>query len=196
MRTDIIILAAGSSSRMGVSKQLLEIDGEPLLVRAVKISCSTTADRVVVVLGANEEAHRRMLHGHTVEIISNNGWATGMGSSIKAGLQALLHALPGTEAAIITVCDQPLLRREHLQALMDTAQQGTASIVASWYAGAAGVPALFTRLHFGELLQLDDAQGAKKVLQHHAPRLVTVDFAGGSVDLDTEDDVKEFLKTR
>ena len=89
MDISIILLAAGASSRMGQSKQLLLIEGEPLLLRSVKIALSGKPHHVVVVLGAGEHEHSNIIKHLPVEIVINTHWKNGMGSSIKAGLAHL-----------------------------------------------------------------------------------------------------------
>ena len=114
MEIGIIVLAAGSSSRMGRSKQLLEIDGQPLLCRCVDHALAASPSQVVVVLGANEKPHRELLEKLPVQIVSNFYWKTGMGSSIKTGLNYLIQSNGELDGVILMVCDQPALTSEHL----------------------------------------------------------------------------------
>ncbi|MBK9490249.1 MAG: NTP transferase domain-containing protein [Haliscomenobacter sp.] len=90
----MIILAAGASTRMGQPKQLLQIEGESLLQRAVRIALSTPYRPVVVVLGANREQIEPSLQGLEVLRVDNPDWATGMGGSIATGLAYLLQQAP------------------------------------------------------------------------------------------------------
>src|SRR5687768_16583151 len=154
MNIGIIILAAGSSSRMGRSKQLLEIEGEPLLCRCVKVAQAANPNHIVVILGANEKAHREIIDKLPVHIISNYYWKTGMGSSIKTGLNYLIQEVSDLEAVIITVCDQPALTAEHLGKLIQKFNQKKKSIIASSYSNSTGVPVLFGRSFFSNLLLL------------------------------------------
>jgi molybdenum cofactor cytidylyltransferase len=192
MKIGIIILAAGSSSRLGQSKQLLEIGGMPLLTRAATVALESTIGPVVVVLGANEMAHREAAAHLPVEIISNPRWETGMGSSLKAGLIQVLKQSPDTVAVIVMVCDQPLLTSGHLKALSETHQR-TGKLAVSGYSGSIGVPALFSRGLFPEILAMPDGQGAKKILQQHPDEIVIVNFPEGAVDIDTQEDHVRFL---
>ena len=114
MNIGIIVLAAGSSSRMGSSKQLLEIDGQPLLCKCVNQALAANPSQVVVVLGANEKPHRELLEKLPVQIVSNFYWKTGMGSSIKTGLNYLIQSDGELDGVILMVCDQPALTAEHL----------------------------------------------------------------------------------
>lgn len=194
MNIGTLILAAGSSSRMGRSKQLLEINGEAMLCKCVKIALTANPDNVVVVLGANEKPHREVIEKFPVKIISNHFWKTGMGSSIKTGLNYLLQSGSELDAVIILVCDQPSLSSEHLQRLTDTFTGTQKPIVASAYANSSGVPVLFGRSFFSNLLLLPDDQGAKKLVQQFPERVELVDFPEGADDLDTEEDLQKYLR--
>jgi molybdenum cofactor cytidylyltransferase len=194
MNIGIIVLAAGSSSRMGRSKQLLEIEGETLLCRCVNIALSVDHESVVVVLGANEKPHRETISHLPVQIVSNFYWKAGMGSSIKTGLNYLIQSRQSLDAVIILVCDQPGLSAEHLQKMITTFVDTKKPIVASGYANSSGVPVLFGRSFFSNLLLLSDGQGAKKIVHQFPEQVATVDFPQGAFDLDTEDDFQNYLK--
>ncbi len=194
MNIGIILLAAGSSSRMGRSKQLLEIDGEQLLLRSTKVALLAAAEKVLVVLGANELAHRKIIQHLPVEIIGNENWQKGMGSSLKKGLNELLLTTPELDAALVMVCDQPLLTTQHLNQIIKKFELTKSPIVASFYSGTAGVPALFAKSIFEKLLNVQDKEGAKKIIQLHKELVKTVDFPQGSIDLDTPEDYSTFIK--
>jgi molybdenum cofactor cytidylyltransferase len=194
MNIGTIVLAAGASSRMGRSKQLLEIEGEPLLCRCIKIALAVNTDNVVVILGANEKPHREIIGQLPVHIISNYYWKTGMGSSIKTGLNYLIQSDGQLDGVIILVCDQPSLSVEHLRKLIDSFNVTKKPIVASGYSNSSGVPVLFGRSFFSNLLLLSDDQGAKKIVNQFPDQVETIDFPNGSVDLDTEEDYQNYLK--
>ena len=194
MSVGIVLLAAGSSSRLGRSKQLLKVDGEPLLVRAVRTAMASGAAKTVVVLGANAAVHHETIKEYPVEVMVNAGWEKGMGHSLKAGLVHLITCAPETQAVLIMVCDQPMLEVSHLQQLILELGRSEKSIIASAYNGSPGVPAIFTYNHFEELLHLDDQHGAKKIILQHQQTIGLIDFPGGSIDLDTPEDYERFLK--
>jgi molybdenum cofactor cytidylyltransferase len=189
----IIVLAAGSSSRLGQSKQLLAIKGEPLLLKSVNVAIASGVKKIVVVLGANDLAHRQVINGLPVEIIYNPTWQKGMGSSLKAGLSYLLETNPNLKAAITMVCDQPLISASHLKKLMESFEQTKSPIVASFYSGSAGVPVLFAKSVFENILSINDTHGAKKILQQHLGLVSTIDFPDGALDIDTKADIEKFL---
>lgn len=187
----IILLAAGSSARMGQSKQQLLINGKSLLVHVAEIAIHSAVGKVVVVLGSEEKTHRHLLNDLKVDVIFNPGWRTGMGSSLKAGLNHVITNNPKTIAVIIMVCDQPLLTSSHINSIIQKYRTANTPIVASSYANTIGVPALFNRQLFGEILKLRDEEGAKKIILNHTPEVV--DFPEGSIDLDTPYDYKKFI---
>lgn len=179
---------------MGQSKQLLEIDGEQLLLKSTRVALQSEAEKIIVVLGANEMAHRKIIEHLNVEIIANPDWETGMGSSLKKGLRQLLQVVPQLKAALVMVCDQPLLTTEHINKLIQTFTNTNSQIVASHYSGSAGVPALFEKSLFEKLLSVEDESGAKKIIQQHKEAIQTIDFLQGAIDLDTPDDYRKFIK--
>lgn len=195
MKHGAIILAAGSSSRMGSSKQMLAVNGQALLSRTVGTVIAGGISDVVVVLGANESTHRQVLQGYSVNIVVNERWERGMGSSIKAGLNHLGTTVPDLQAVFIFVCDQPLLTPDVISAMTSKFDEAGKLIVASGYSEAAGVPVLFDRSYFDRLLQLPDDQGAKKIILENPDNVVIVPFPGGETDLDTREDYEHFLKT-
>ncbi len=194
MEVGIILLAAGSSSRMGQSKQLLKIREVAMLVHSTTIALESGIDPVVVVLGANEEEHRKALEYLTVHIVMNHRWENGMGGSLKEGLTYLLQKKPTINAVMVMVCDQPLLTGEHLKKIRENYLQSGKPIVASQYSGTLGVPVLFHKTLFSEILALPDDQGAKKIIQQHPHDTLAIDFPAGSIDLDTPDDYRNFTR--
>lgn len=187
-----IILAAGASSRMGTSKQMLDIQGEPMLVRTVKTVLTCQPKGIVVVLGSQTRHHTKLLKGLPTDVIENPSWNKGIGSSIKKGLTHALTISPTTDAVLFLVCDQPYLSGELVNTFI--MYNGDKSIFSAYYDGSPGVPALFTKKHFNEILALEDHQGAKKVIQNHLNNTALIDFPKGMIDLDTPEDYHLYLQ--
>jgi len=192
----LLILAAGPSSRLGQPKQQLLVGGSPLLIRTVATALESNIGKVFVVIGYDEVAHRKLMNEQNVEIIFNSKWKKGMGSSLKAGLNFILAQNKSLKGILVMVCDQPLLTSTHLQQLVHTFKQTKSDIVASYYAGTAGVPALFSQALFHELQLIGDMEGAKKVIQHNLHKTTTIPFEGGAVDIDTPEDYERLLKSK
>ena len=183
-----VVLAAGSSSRMGRPKQTLSYRGESLLRRAALAALGAGCRPVVVVTGANAEPSRRELEGLDVREVFNPLWETGMASSIRAGVEALLGADADVEAVVLLLCDQPHVTADVISRLVDASRATRSPLVASAYGGSFGAPALFGRALFAELTRLEGAAGAKQVIKRHAEGAHFLPFPGGEVDVDTPDD--------
>lgn len=183
-----VILAAGSSSRMGSPKQTLQFRGESLLRRAARAALDAGCRPVVVVTGANAELSRRELDELAVREVSNILWETGMASSVRAGVEGLVSADADVDAAVLLLCDQPHLTSEIISGLVTAHRATGSSVVASTYGGSFGVPALFSKTLFAELARLEGASGAKQVIKRHASEAHFLPFPGGEVDVDTPDD--------
>ncbi|HEX4638339.1 MAG TPA: nucleotidyltransferase family protein [Chthoniobacterales bacterium] len=189
--TDVgaIILAAGASTRMGgAPKQLLQFGGETLLRRAALVALEASCRPVIVVTGANAAAARDSLHGLDVCKIDNQQWQSGMSSSLRTGIDELMAVNPEASAAIIMLCDQPLVTSELIRGLISAHRETNCSIVASRYANSYGVPALFARSHFAELRELKGDEGAKAIIKRHFAQAHLLPFPNGEIDIDTPAD--------
>lgn len=189
----VVVLAAGGSSRLGMPKQLVRLEGEPLVCRAARLADESGARSVIVVTGASREAVAEALGGARVRLAFNAGWAEGPGTSLRTGLEALLAdpSRPRDEPAVLMLCDQPFVTPEHLRALVEHVAHGHPA-AASGYGGDGGfgVPAAFAAELFPELLALGAQQGAKPVLMRHRERLALVPFPAGLLDVDTPADLE------
>ena len=183
-----VILAAGASTRMGEPKQLLPLQGRPLLVRAVEAALASPAWPVVVVVGAHSDKIRPVLARHPVLIAENPAWAEGMASSLRAGIDTLRQFSRSLDAALIALCDQPAFSAEAIARLVDAQRATGRSIVAARYADRLGAPALFLREHFAALAALTGEEGARTLLQQYADRVAAVDLPELAIDLDTPGD--------
>ncbi len=186
----IVILAAGVSSRMGQPKQLLKIEGETMLMRIAKIAVSTSCHPVIIVTGAYQELIQSSVQNLPVTLVHNADWKQGMGTSVVKGMEKLLEMKPDVGAVILLLADQPLLNRQLLDTLIQTYQISGKPIIASLYKSTQGVPVLFDRDLFNELLQLPANAGAKKLLHTYKDRVETVAFEHGELDVDTPEDFK------
>lgn len=183
-----LILAAGSSSRFGQPKQLLQFRGQTLLRRMVDAATSAGCRPVAVVVGAERERVLAELSETKELLVENQTWQRGIGNSIRAGLRATASAYPEIGAIIVLSCDQPLVDAETILALQSKYNEAKKPIVASRYAGTLGIPALFARSYFDELFLLDDDAGAKQVILHHGNEVAEFEFPDGAIDIDTPED--------
>ena len=184
--TALILLAAGSSSRMGAPKQLLNFKGQPLVCHAVETARAAGCSPIVVVVGAHKEQIIDAVQNCPVEIAENPRWAEGMGTSIQAGLGAL--AGRNVNGAILALADQPFVTADFLRGLLEKHETTGKAIVAAKYSGTAGVPVFFAKSAFGMLNALKPAEGCKGVILGHPADALLVDCPEAAIDIDTPED--------
>ena len=189
-----IILAAGASSRMGTLKQVLPWKGTTLLQHSIDQVRASSFDEVVVVLGANRELVERQTDLTGVHPVFNPNWETGMASSLVAGLRGLLDLSPQLRSVLILLTDQPLLDFRFYNKLLFRYLKGETKIVSSSYSGQLGVPVLFDRHHFKELLALRGDKGARALLRSLADDVIAIDAGDQAVDLDTEEKYRHYYE--
>jgi len=189
-RCGLVILAAGASRRMGSPKQLIEIDGRPLLVRAIEAALAAPVWPVVVVLGANAVAIRPVIGHLPVLVIENPAWSEGMASSIREGVATLRQFSRTLDAAVLALCDQPGFSAATVESLLAAHRATTRGIVAARYAGHLGAPALFAREHFAALTALTGEEGARDLLNADPARVAAVELPELARDLDTPADLE------
>lgn len=190
-----IILAAGSSERMGRPKQLLLIDGQPMVRRVAEVVCASALSQVLVIVGANAERVAEALHGLPVELLHNPAWPEGMSTSLRTGLRAVR---PDIEAVLVVLADQPALTPGLLQRLVERYRITRAPIVAPFYRGHRGNPVLFGRSLFPELLAIHGDRGARRIIARHEERVerVALDDAAVVQDVDTIEDYESAAGSR
>ena len=188
-----VILAAGSSSRMNRPKQLLKFRGQTQVRRAASVAVESGCWPVVVVTGAHALATRKALSGLGVRETENKDWASGMSSSIRAGIETIGKFDVQIGAIVLMLCDQPLVTVEVIGKLIHIHRTMGCSIVASSYGNTFGVPALFEKRYYGELMALEGAAGAKQVIQKYFEDAQMVNFPEGSIDIDTPEDLARMV---
>ena len=190
MALPAIILAAGTSRRLGQPKQLVLVGGETLLARTMRVVQASGAEPVLVVLGAHRERILAEVDFAGVQVVVNTEWEQGIASSIRAGISGLAEICPDAAATMLLVCDQPCLTAEHLRALTDGFQVAAeSSIMASEYSGITGIPAIFPPSQFARLLALEGDVGARFLLKRPEIPVIGVRFEGGEADVDTAEDL-------
>jgi len=183
-----VILAAGESSRFGRTKQVIEFRGKTLLRRVVDAASEAGCAPIAVVLGSTREEVACELEQTNAVAIENRNWRSGIGSSIRAGVQSLIDNNSQLEAVVLLVCDQPYVDRDVIKQLLVLRRKTIKPIVASSYADTLGVPALFDRSCFEELLALNDSNGAKPIILRDRERVAEFSFPEGKTDIDTLED--------
>ena len=193
MKTGIIILAAGSSSRLGRPKQLLDYKGKTLLQTVINEALETSCRPVITVLGANTKEIASQHQHDQISFVINESWENGMASSIVAGLSAIIRNNSEIESIIIAVADQAFIKMSNFNNLIEKQKETGKNIIASTYAKTIGTPVLFKKDYFEALLSLTGAEGAKKILKQYPQDVETVVFEHGEIDIDTETDYNNLI---
>ena len=188
----ILILAAGASRRLGQPKQLLRLGGQSLLERAVATAQGSHAAGVYVVLGAQATQILNSLPPLPVPVWVNPDWEAGMSSSLRLGLAQLTEITPPFDAVLVMLGDQPGLDSDALNRLMVCYEADPSRVVAADYGNKAGVPAIFPRACWPELMQLSGDKGARQWLarQGGAVRRIAL---GDLQDIDTWEDFQRAM---
>ena len=187
-----VILAAGSSSRFEQPKQLITFRAKSLVRRVIDAALEAGCSPVVVVIGSESERIVGELQKTKAMSVENEDWQKGIGTSIRRGVQGLMNHASGSDAIVLLVCDQPFVNAQTIRNLINLRDQTKKTIVASRYADTMGVPALFDRSLFEELLSLGDEAGAKSIILRSPQRVAECEFPEGAVDIDTREDWEEF----
>jgi CTP:molybdopterin cytidylyltransferase MocA len=183
-----LVLAAGAGSRLGRPKALVELGGELLVDRAVRVLAGAGCDPVVVVLGAQaSDVVSAATLGHAVVVV-NEGWTEGMGSSLRCGLSAVGDL--GAAGAVVLLVDQPQVGAAQVRRLLD--RRGERPAVVASYGGQPRNPALLAASIWPAVCEsaVGDV-GARAWMRAHPEQVLAVacDDLGGDVDIDTADDL-------
>ncbi|WP_069659043.1 nucleotidyltransferase family protein [Arcticibacter eurypsychrophilus] len=195
MDTGILILAAGSSSRLGRPKQLLPYQDKTLLQHITDEAIKANLHPIILITGAFSDEIAAPILQKEIEIIHNDQWQQGMASSIVAGLSHLILLNSDIKGVIIAVCDQPFITAYLLLNLIKMKTDSGKGIVACSYSNTIGTPVLFDHHYFNALLQLTGEEGAKKLVKQNEHDVATIPFPKGDIDIDTEEDYALFRTT-
>jgi len=172
-RIGIVILAAGTSSRLGRPKQLLDLGGEPLIRHTVRNAISSDAGRVILVLGNRADEIAAAAGELGQQTIVNPAYCDGQSTSMVSGLGALGADV---DAAIMMLGDQPTVDPTVLDALIRTFAETSAAIVQPRYRGTPGNPVLFRQDLFPELLEVTGDLGARGIIKRRSEDIAYVDI--------------------
>lgn len=194
-RTAAIILAAGTSSRMGRerNKLLLPLGGRPVLSYVIEAALGSRARPVVLVLGhqAREIWSHIQQDGHAnvLQVVENPDYALGQSTSMQAGLRAVLasQAAENLTGVMFLLGDQPLITARMIDDLLDLRERSGKRIVLPLYAGQRGNPVVFALDLAPELLDVRGDEGGRGVLKRHPEEIATlaIDTETTNVDVDT-----------
>jgi molybdenum cofactor cytidylyltransferase len=192
MKVSGVILAAGRSTRLGRPKQLLLLEGEPIIRITTSNAVASRLAEVVLVLGSEADAVSASVGSLGQRNILNPDFASGQSTSLKTGLAAVSVDADGV---MFLLGDQPEVGPEVIDPLISAFDQNSAPIVQAVYGGIPSNPVLFARLLFDELATVTGDEGARSVVRKHATDILRVSVSDGPPpgDVDTEADFEALL---
>ncbi len=180
--TIALILSAGESSRMGKPKALLIWKGKTFLAHAVDAAMGAGIKKCVVIVGAHTKEISPEIKTLGAELVANDQWNLGMGSSIKTGVAFIQKKYPEATSILILLSDQPKIQSAAISNLLLENQKTPERTVCAQYDNSPGVPALFPKKMFQALLEIQNQEGAKKLLRKNSPILIAIPEARDDID--------------
>jgi molybdenum cofactor cytidylyltransferase len=207
--TAAIILAAGSSTRMGNGrhKLLLPLNNRPVLAHVIDATRASQARPIIIVLG--HEADQVLTHIESyarhpdILFVQNPDYLQGMSTSLKMGIEILISndyrknkSMGEVDSVLILLGDQPLITPQIIDTLVVTWHTTGKRIIAPNYAGKRGNPTLFAASLFPELLQITGDEGGRSVLERHRQEVETIELgdAEANYDVDTWEAYQQVLE--
>jgi molybdenum cofactor cytidylyltransferase len=182
-----VVLAAGTSSRMGQNKLFMQVEGEPLVRRVVGRAARAGFDPLIVVVGHQADLVRQALDGIPYRPIVNPDYERGVNSSLRAGIQAA--SVTPARAAVVVLADMPFVTTAMMETLVDSYRSGDAPLVISDYGGVNAPPMLYDRSLFGELAVSEGQGCGKHVVKRHRHEAASVSWPEEALtDLDAPED--------
>ncbi|RMF97905.1 MAG: nucleotidyltransferase family protein [Gammaproteobacteria bacterium] len=188
-RLAALLLAAGAGRRFGGPKQLAELHGEPLLLRALSQANAVAGAGTWVVLGARAAELAPLLAARDARVLVNPAWTEGIGASIRHGVAELGGQ---ADAVLILLADQPAVGSDDLQRLVAAWRAAPERPAAAGLAGRPVVPAIFPASWFPALSRLRGDRGARGLLRE-AQALSLVPMPAAGVDIDRPEDLKKIV---
>ncbi len=174
---------------MGRAKQLLLLDGQPLVAHVVTAALASVVDEVIVVVGHQSDAVRQALSAWAarIRVVVNRDYDRGQSTSLRAGLAAA----PATAAAaVVLLADQPGVAAADIDVVLRAFRAGDHLAARAAYAdGIAGHPTVIGRALWPEIGEVEGDRGARDVLARHAAAVALVPIEKAAPpDVDTEKD--------
>ena len=191
----VLILAAGTSSRMKDIKQLLKINNKTLLENTITTVENVFTENIYCILGANAKKIQQATTTKTTTFLFNKHFKKGLSTSIVCGMQHLKKQLLPLDAVLVVLADQPEVNEGYLQELTTTFKKNKHQIIASDYHKNSGVPAIFPKKYFEELLLLEGDKGAKKYLNSNIDNVLSPKKNTNLIDIDTLEELKLFINS-
>lgn len=182
----VVVLAAGGSTRLGKTKQLLTREGETLVHRAVRLALATSPAQVLVVVGANGDAIAGGVADLQCEVVGNDDWQSGLAGSLRV---AGNHLDAGLQRVLVLVCDQPGLEHHHLHALLEGACSTESGCAATMHGDSLGVPAVVPRGWFETMHATGDRGFGAQLGQQRGAGIFELEAPNLGMDIDSPVDL-------
>ena len=187
-----ILLAAGESSRFGEPKQLLDWHGEPMVRAVARTAVQAGLHQVIVVTGSHAAEVDSALAGLPVQIVHNDDWEAGQGSSVRTGVS---HLGDGIGSVTFLLTDQPLVSETILRSLVEQHALMLAPIIAPQVGGQRGNPVLFDRTTFKDLSALRGDMGGRALFSKFPVTWLPWHDHSLLMDVDTPEDYEKLLSS-
>ena len=191
-----IILAAGASTRLGRPKQLLMIDGKPLLVRVIQAAVNSDLDQIVLVLGHQAADIQKALCSHLVhpklKVVVNRDHKTGMASSLQAGLRQIPN---GFQTVMILLADHPFTDSSIINHLLSRFNNSSKTLCVPTYRGRRGHPVCLSQQFYDDMMSLSGDIGAREIIRNYSGQLLEVELDSDQafLDIDTDADLERAI---
>lgn len=190
----VVVLAAGNAKRLGQSKQLLPWGNSTLLEKVVKNVLAVNAHKFFVVLGAYSNEIIEKINLSETTVLINDNWQQGLGSSIAFAITAIDNKYSDVNAVLFVLADQPFISSIHLNAMIKLHLIEKESIIITKKEDYMGVPVLFPRKFFTELMSLSNDEGAKQIINRNKNGVKEVICQDDTADIDTFEAYEALLK--
>lgn len=181
----IVVLAAGNAKRMGKSKQLLPWRDSTLLGSVITNVLSVDADIFFVVLGAYRNEIEKKIDLSKIIVLINENWQQGLGSSIALAITEIDKKYPDINAVLFVLADQPFISSIHLNTMLELHNKEKEAIIVTRKDDYRGVPVLFPKKIFSELMLLSNDEGAKQIINKNKTKVREVVTDNNTADIDT-----------
>ena len=191
----VLVLAAGTSSRMKDIKQLLKINNKTLLENALETAKNLESATVFCVVGAHAEKIKQETKTANINFILNKNFEKGLSSSIVSGVKYIKNLDANFSAILMLLADQPEVNSSYLKKLIKASKKYSNKIIASSYKNIPGVPTIFPKIYFNALVQLKGDKGAKDLLLQNSLEIIKIKSNKIIIDIDSKEDYESYLKS-
>lgn len=190
-----LVLAAGKSSRMNSIKQLEKINNKHLLEITLDKIKEINSKNIFCVLGANSDKIKSEISNKNVHFIENKNFETGLSSSIVSGLTYFKKQQLNFDRVFVLLGDQPAIETSYLKTMLNLSQKKKEIIIASSYEKKIGVPVIFPKKYFSNLLLIKGDKGAKEFINEKRSEVLCPKITTNFFDIDTKEDLSHFKKS-